>query len=399
MRRNNNRRNRQNNSYVDKEFHNDEELFEQYDDLTGDSSDKSQSSSNDRPKTDRNFSFDGLSSILNGYSNSTTNGGRKRFSVDEVYNLDDDMFQKATRVYGKHPGMAQLEVAVNRMDAGEKYIKKIEKMNSSIVHKSGAVVQDNLRKFFNLPAVERDIYKIFRQHQSDVKDINYIVLSMTRNYERNLDEITDLMHGIYDTEAEINEFRKNIDTSFLEVDEEYKFAVEYLESIDRFENPEEFKEARIRYQEARSAKRKFGFDDRCSSLMEIGYNYRIGILETQKEIFEELLYTVKELGIKTGIYQRILNDFAVACEPTRNLAEAVSMLTGSVSALEDVKNSVMGRYKQDISSIILKASHTDIGQRAIENNQVLKQLSSDINSATYSRAVKYDENRMELYGN
>lgn len=322
----------------------------------------------------------------------------RNFTLEDVYSVKNDPhLRSSVSEYGKHPGLSQLALAVERIDEGQHELAVIDRMRRSGFYRGMINVNDGVRKVVGLPEKNRDMYSVFRNHQRDVSGINYIVMSMTKTYEKNLGNIKGTLYDLIRNETDVNQKRKDLNESFEKVQARYQDSLQNLEELDRFEEPKKYAEAKIEYQEAKSEMKNFGFQDRGTSLVEIGYNERVNILETQKDIFEELLYTVKEMGIKTGVYQQILNDLAVSCEPTRNLAEAVSVLAKSTNSLDDIKNDMLETYRSDVQSILGNASQTELGRSAIESNTQLRQLSDELQNSSYNRAVQYDDRRRQLY--
>ncbi len=311
----------------------------------------------------------------------------------------DPFIEESLEIYGRDPGLGQLEEALVRMEEGERRIQRFERMHNSPVFRGFRSAYGSLKELIGKENEdEDDIYRMLSEHQKDVFMVNYVVMSMTQSYEKNLGKIAEKLDDMYDKEAETGTGRKEIDTEYQEAEKEYAEAREELEGIDRKDDPEWFRDARKRYQRAKSKLRELDADAAINTVCDIGYKKSSIILEKQKDIFEKLLYTVKEFGAKTTVYQQTLNHMTSTCEATRNLAEAGNILSEGLKNLESIKGSILGQYKKDITSIINNASGDEIGRRALEDNNDLARMSASLTYASRMRAMDYD-NQSRLLDN
>ena len=313
----------------------------------------------------------------------------KNFNESKSLN-SDPLLEDSLNLYGLNPGISQLEEALKNMEEGERNINKIERANNSPVYKGFKSAYDSILEIFGKERNENNIYEMLSEHQKDVFMVNYIVMSMTKSYEKNLEKITERMIELYDKEEEIGSDRHKLTFDYELAKRDYIDSKEKLSKIDREEDPSEFNEARKIFQEAKSRLRKLDSENRINSVSDIGYKQSSAILEKQKDIFEELLYTIKEFGAKTAVYQQTLNHLTSTCEATKNLSEAGTILSDGLRNLESIKSAILGQYKKDIVSIIHIASGDEIGKRALNDNQDLAKMSADLTYASKMRSGEYE---------
>ncbi|MFP4117660.1 MAG: hypothetical protein ACLFTR_01935, partial [Candidatus Woesearchaeota archaeon] len=209
---------------------------------------------------------------------------KTRGYMGDIFNLNSDPFlDDSIDAYGKKPGMSQLEEALENMEKGEKKIRRFERTSNSNIYKGLWTAYDSIAELLGRERDEDDIYKMLSDHQKDVFMVNYVVLSMTKVYESNLDMISQKLDHVNEKEAEVGSGRQDIDEEYKEAMDDYVDAKEKVETLDRREDPMGFKDARKGLRDAKSRLRRVSSDSRINAICDIGYKQSSSILEKQMD--------------------------------------------------------------------------------------------------------------------
>lgn len=289
--------------------------------------------------------------------------------------------------------LSQLEAALERMDSSHREVKRVERMATSPVYGVLSTAYGAVAGLFGHQPRRLDLYRTLDQHQRDVMRVNAVVKTMVDAYESDLGDITKRLYSSIDMETDVLEGQDELMEHIEKVKHEYIEADETLKALDRSKDARKFNEARKKREDAKSELKRLKSDDRINMIFEIGYKDGVDKLQIQKDTFEDILNEMREFSAQTFMYQHVIDNMTATCKHVEKLSEAASYLSDALGQLEGIKNTVMNRYRRNISNILDRASSDEMGRRAIEDNSELASLRDDLTYAGNERTEGYREQR------
>ncbi|HLC65295.1 MAG TPA: hypothetical protein VJI46_04185 [Candidatus Nanoarchaeia archaeon] len=296
--------------------------------------------------------------------------------------------------YGR-PGLKELEIAVERVNEGQKQLEVIKKIERSELYKGMITLSDGLLGLFGRrPDRFNDIYGLFEHQQHNVRDLNHILAAMGRSYDENVKNTrADLDGLLVKTQREI-ERRKVMEQDEIPPEiRRYDNAISALKDKDRYKDPSSYFSALQEVIDAKRVSRQKRFEFITTSMGEEHHSLQIDKLMMQEELFETMLYRVMEMAFKTELYQETLDRDIPLWRSTRDLFEAVKAVSGSMLILESYNRDLNETYLRAISEITrMVDGHR--GARLIESaNQDMRRMITDVNASFYRNASQYEQRK------
>ncbi len=290
--------------------------------------------------------------------------------------------------YGERPGLAQLEVAVNDINSGQRDLERIRRMDVSATYRGIVQVSDWVLGIFGKDPARTDIYSLFTDQQQNVRNLNYILATMTASYEGDVTSSRKTLDGLVKTTTKESLKKQELDKQIPPEVEKYDNALAELGARDRHKEPEGYYSALQDVIESKRTSRKKRFDYVVTAMGHEHHTEQIDNLMMQEELFETMLYRLMEMTFKTELYQQVLDNNLRAWCAIPILSKAVSRVSRGINTLaefnHDLNNSYIGAVR-DITQIV--DAHPGRSLIASTNSD-LRQLVSDVNSSSYASQIK-----------
>jgi hypothetical protein len=305
--------------------------------------------------------------------------------LQSMYNVGNPV-QK----YGESPRLIELEKSVRKINEGQTQLERIRRMENSPVYKGWVGFVDSVKSLVGITPTKTNIHELFRTQQENVRDLNYILVSMGGAYECDIKMTRGTLDNLVDKVKDETIRRKGLDKEISPEIQRYEDAVAKLNEIDREQNPEAYYAAFKEVINSKRVSRKKRFEYTVTAMGQEHHKDQVDNLMLQEELFETMLYRVMEMAYSTELYQQTLDQNERIWVNIQELSHAVSRVSGGVAVLADFNRQLNQSYINAVREISQIVDSHPGGTMLASTNRDLRLLVSDVNASAYRNAAQYD---------
>jgi hypothetical protein len=299
------------------------------------------------------------------------------------------------QLYGSGPGLAELQLAVKKVNEGQKNLEIIRKMEKSPTYRSMVTTYDSFRGIFgkNVNRVT-DIYEIFTTQQHNIRGLNYVLASLTSSCEEDVTKSRKSLDSLLMDTKDEKLRKKEIENEELPPEiQRYEDAESNIKAISKESNPDKFYSALQDVIDAKRMSRQKRFEWAVAAIGGDHHDTEIDSLLLQEELFETLLYRTMEMSYQTELYQKTLDRQVPIWKKIDILSTGVKSVGGAVGILADYNAQIQEGCLQchkEVSQIV--NNHPGKNQIINANNE-LRKVVADVNNSSWQEVSQYQNDQ------